>query len=210
MEIVPSILGYTVEEMKHQIEVLQDYVPVLHLDLMDGNFVPEATPHEIDFIRGYKPMFDLHIMSNYPDAYIDQLPLEKLRYVYMPVEIEERILSNAIGLLSGRDIMIGVSINPDTSPTQINEYINRIKSILVMCVQPGESGRPFQSEAIDRLDRVKDLFQFTHIAVDGGINEQTLPVVTSADAAVIHSAIFKQENPALAWWELQQKMGGGR
>jgi ribulose-phosphate 3-epimerase len=205
MEIVPSILGWTVEEMKEQINILQEHVPVLHLDLMDGHFVPEATPREIDFIKDTQPKYDLHIMSNYPDGYIDSLPFEKLRYIYVPVEIEERVLSATIGRLIGKDVSVGLSINPETSPTAIDQYVLRIKSILVMCVNPGESGRPFMPEAIDRFDRVRELFPLTRVSVDGGINEKTIPTIYGADEAVVHSAIFNQENPAAAWWAMQQK-----
>ena len=175
--------------------------PLLHLDVMDGKFVPEKNlgiefvskmQEETDFI------LDVHLMVENPETVIDE-------YIRVGADILT-IHSEAVGDLASvlqkiksSGVLAGVAIKLDTSIDEIKDYIKKdlIDVVLVMSVEPGACGRAFNEKALAKIRSLRKLSSRLEIEVDGGINLQNISSVVDAGANIVvsGSAIFGASDP---------------
>lgn len=206
MIIAPSILNAPFNDLKHTLSLLED-AKLLHLDIMDGHFVPNLSFgfHICQNIQTLTQVpLDIHFMTTHTLLWIEQFKVLKPKY--MTVHIEARDVSKAIDTIKNYGIKAGIAIKPSTPLNVLIPYLKDIQLVTIMTVEPGFGGQSFMHDMLLKIETLKS-YQKTHtfdIQVDGGINDITLPLVKEAGAniAVVGSHLFKQPD-IKAWLDLQ-------
>ncbi len=203
MKVSLSIL--TVNYLKVE-ESLKDYiddVDYLHLDVMDGVFVPNISfgPAFVKSLRKIKEdlIFDTHLMIEYPDRYIKQFSEAGSQYITFHVEAKSDVMKT-IELIKSYGVKAGISIKPNTKVSEIEKYLPYLDMVLVMSVEPGFGGQKFMDSAIDKVKKLKELREKNNynylINIDGGINDNTgLKIKDYVDMAVSGSYVVNNADP---------------
>ena len=203
IQISPSILSADFSQLGSEIKKLeQGGADLIHVDVMDGHFVPNLTigPPVIKNLRKYTKLpFDVHLMISPVHKYIEHYAEAGADIITIHPEATEN-LKESINLIKKFGKKVGVSLNPKTEiKTLINE-IENIDLVLVMSVNPGFGGQKFMPEVLDKireLKRIKDKNQYHFdIEVDGGINFSNSKVVLDAGANILVSGttVFKEND----------------
>jgi ribulose-phosphate 3-epimerase len=213
IKILPSILSADFACLREDIQVAErGGADILHVDVMDGHFVPNMTigPPVVKAIKKYTSIpLDVHLMISNPDDFIEQFAESGANYLSVHIEICPH-LHRTIHAIKERGLKAGVVLNPGTSLYLLNDGIlSDLDYILLMTVNPGFGGQtfiPFMLLKIRQLRQRLDALQLQHveIEVDGGISLENIQEVTEAGATMIvaGSAIFDTPDPA----EMIQKM----
>ncbi len=183
----------------------------IHLDVMDGMFVPNITfgPPVIKSIRGYsKRFFDAHLMIEDPIRYVDSFADAGCDAVTVHMEAEGDI-DGAISRIKERNMMAGISINPETPVEDLVPWLSKVGLVLVMTVHPGFGGQSFITECVDKISFVRKWADENNpellISVDGGINDETARICVDAgvDILVAGSFLFKKTDmaPTIEDWQ---------
>ena len=211
-KISPSLLSADFSNIEKDIKMLQDGgAHLLHIDVMDGHFVPNITmgPFIVKAIKKVSAIpLDVHLMIENPGDYVDAFIDAGADYLTVHVESTPH-LHRVLQKIRARGVKAGVSLNPHTPLTMIEEVLSDLDLILIMSVNPGFGGQSFIPSTLDKLRRLKKLLKeknAEHIEteVDGGIKLDNIKEVSDAgcDIFVSGSGIFKAENPP----EMIQKM----
>ena len=174
-------------------------IDYIHLDVMDGKFVPPKTLSIEEIINLSKlsnNKMDIHLMVNNPIKYIESIKdLNNIEYITIHEELD-RDIKEILTKIRSYGIKAGLSIKPNTSIDKLLPYLDYIDLILIMTVEPGYGGQSFIEESIDKVKKVKQLISDRNIKieVDGGINNNTIKLVDSADIAVVGTYITNSDN----------------
>ena len=206
IEIIPSILSADFARLAEEISrVERGGATMLHLDVMDGHFVPNLTigPPVVAAIRRHTDAFlDCHLMMTNPGEYLAAFARAGANSCSVHVEIDGT--ADLIKAMRDLGINAGLAVNPETPIEQCEPWLAQIDLLLVMSVHPGFGGQHFMAEAIPKIARVaeiarRDGLDLT-IEVDGGIDADTVVAVAEAgaDTFVAGSAIFGHPDPVEA------------
>lgn len=163
-----------------------------HLDVMDGNFVSN-TSYSIsqikNMIKKCNKKIDAHFMVNDPIYYLDKLKEEKIEYFTFHVELDD--VESIINKVKECNFKVGLSIKPNTDINVLNKYLDNIDLILIMSVEPGYGGQKFLPSTLSKLNNIRNLIGNRNIklAVDGGINNDTIKLLNDVDIVVVGSYI---------------------
>ncbi len=201
--LAPSILGGPFSNME---KIIKDFdqsdANYIHLDVMDGDFVPNLTfgPKFISDIRKYtNKTFDVHLMINRVDKFLQDYIDAGSDIITFHIEIDEDIESN-LQYIKSKGLKSGLAIKPNTDWNTITPFIDLIDQALVMTVEPGFGGQSFMNNQLLKVEEIKKLSQekklTLDIGVDGGVDNITGPLCINAGANVLiaGSYLFKQEN----------------
>ena len=212
--LAPSILGGPFSNMEKIIKDFdQSEASYIHLDVMDGDFVPNLTfgPKFISAIRKYtSKTFDVHLMINRVDKFLQDYIIAGSDIITFHIEVNENIESN-LQYIKSKGLKSGLAIKPDTNWDTIIPFIHLIDQALVMTVEPGFGGQSFMNNQLLKVEEIKKLSKDKNltldIGVDGGIDDLTGPLCINAGANVLiaGSYLFKQENLISATNELNKK-----
>lgn len=196
--ISPSILACDFLNLEDEIKRLNDTnAQWLHLDVMDGHFVPNLT-FGYDLISRIRPLttkvLDTHLMISNPLNYIEKYADAGSDYITFHIEIAEDI-NQVIDKIKACGKKAGLAIKPNTDIELILPYLEKIDLVLVMSVEPGFGGQQFISstpERINLLSQIREEKGYNYVInVDGGINDQTAPLCHESDVLVSGSYLFK-------------------
>ena len=199
IKIAPSILSADFSCLAEEIRKVE-YAGAdwLHIDVMDGHFVPNLTfgPPVVEAIRKVSKLpFDVHLMVSRPETLIEPFVNAGADVLTVHAETAPH-LHRLIYSVKEKGLRAGVSLNPGTSLQVVEEVLADVDMVLIMSVNPGFGGQKFIHSSVEKIRRLKELaltkgLSF-EIEVDGGINEVTAPVVIEAGATVLvaGSAIY--------------------
>jgi ribulose-phosphate 3-epimerase len=204
IEVAPSILSADFARLADEIAVIESAdVKMVHLDVMDGHFVPNITigPPVIAKLREHSRLaFDSHLMISEPDKYIEAFAKAGVNNITFHIEVTEDPL-RMIDRIRKLGCTAGITLNPETPVESIEKVAPQCDMVLVMTVHPGFGGQEFMDEAARKVIRVREVVgPDVRIEVDGGIDSETTPIVVSygADTLVAGSAIFGQPDRVAA------------
>jgi len=203
IQISPSILSADFGQLGNEIKKLeQGGADMIHVDVMDGHFVPNLTigPPVIKRLRNYTKLpFDVHLMISPVHKYIKDYAEAGADIITIHPEATQN-LQDSINHIKSLKKKVGVSLNPDTKLNIIDDVLEEIDLVLIMSVFPGFGGQKFMPEVVEKIKKLKNFkeeknFNFD-IEVDGGINFDNSKVVIEAGANILVSGttIFKENN----------------
>ncbi|MEY2191273.1 ribulose-phosphate 3-epimerase [Neobacillus sp. BF23-41] len=207
VKIAPSILSADFSKLGEEIIAVEkggaDYI---HVDVMDGHFVPNITigPLIVEAIRPITKLpLDVHLMIDNPDQYIEAFAKAGADFITVHVEAC-RHLHRTVQNIKSFGIKAGVVLNPATPVESIQHIIGDIDMVLLMSVNPGFGGQKFIPEVLPKIRKVKEMAEQKgldiEIEIDGGVNSETAKLCMEAGANVLvaGSAIYNEEDYAKA------------
>lgn len=202
IQIIPSLLVPNEELFLRCVHGLGDSVSTVQIDIADGKFVPSTTWADPESIKTYLPMAcELHLMVKEPLKELAKWgAVEQVVRILIHVESTPK-LADIFPTLHAYGWEIGLVLNPETPIEALTPFLPEIKRVMFMGVHPGSQGQPFIPETLDKIRAFKAKKTDHTIAIDGGVNEQTLRGLITAgiDVACPGSAIFQtSRNPAEA------------
>ena len=198
MKISGSILSSKITA-KEAIEIYNKTdIDYIHLDIMDGKFVDNKTWTMSDINKFSKiatKSFDVHLMVNNPDKYIDELSMMNTSYITFHYEAVKKPLE-IINHIKNNGIRCGIAINPSTNVSEILPLLKEVDLVLIMSVVPGASGQSFMDGVLYKLEVLKKEIEENHlntlVSIDGGINDETyLKVKDNVDIVVSASYLLE-------------------
>ena len=205
-KIAPSILAADFSRLGKQIKLVERAgIEMIHVDVMDGHFVPNISigPVVVSSVRKITDLtLDVHLMIENPEDYINAFV--KAGADIITVHLEACMDLNAvIKQIKDHNIKAGVSIKPKTPVSAVENFLEKIDLLLIMSVEPGFGGQKFIPNSLDKLREVQSLIQsvnLTHVdvEVDGGIYLDNIKEVSDAGAEILvsGSGIFSTKDPA--------------
>ena len=211
MIVSPSILAADFNNLDKEMKKVNDSsCEWVHLDVMDGKFVPNITFDE-KLVKSLRPIsnkvFDVHLMIVNPEEYLMKYYEAGADYVTFHYEACDNILE-VLKEIKSKNLKVGLSIKPGTMVNVLDEYLPYLDLILVMSVEPGKGGQKFMDSCLDKIaylvqKREENNYNYL-VEVDGGINDSTAKLVkqVGCDAVVAGTYLFKNEDFIKATKEL--------
>ncbi len=209
--VLPSLLQCDFGDLRSEVQRLQAAgIRALHLDVMDGHFVPNLT-YGMPVVAGLRKLtdmpLDVHLMISDPAAYIDAFVDAGADMLTFHIEAVADPLA-VIEQIHRRDRVAGVALNPDTPLESLSGCLDAVDAVLVMSVQAGFGGQQFDPQAPERLQQLRASHPDLLLEVDGGINSDTIGICRRAgcDLFVVGSAIFGRDDYETAVRQLRDAL----
>jgi len=216
--IAPSLLSADFSNLENEIKSLDNRVKYLHLDVMDGAFVPNITFGPL-IIKGIVKAanrvgdfkFDTHLMINNPDNYIKDFASAGSDIITVHSEAVTH-LDRTISLIKSFDKKAGLALNPATPCNILKYIIQKLDLVLVMTVNPGFGGQSFIDYTLKKIERIKKMaLEYNPeliIEVDGGVKKENIKSIhdAGADLFVAGSSVFGKKDRAAAIRELEDSI----
>ena len=200
IKLAPSLLSCRFAELGREVRTVDDAgAEWIHVDVMDGHFVPNITigPLITDAVRGVTSRtVDVHLMIERPERYVAEFAEAGADVITVHAEASVH-LHRTLEIIRGLGKRAGVALNPSTPLSAIEEVLDGIGLLLIMTVNPGFGGQAFIPQSLDKVTRARALIESRHpgaieLEVDGGVDIRTAPELVKAGATVLvaGSAVF--------------------
>ena len=218
IRIAPSLLSADFTRLAEEIATIESGADLLHLDVMDGHFVPNMTfgPLIVKACRKLTKLpFDCHLMIEQPQRYIGDFLAAGADMISIHCEAEPH-LQRALQLIRDGGAKAGIAINPATPAEALSTAIEFCDYVLVMSVNPGFGGQRFLEPVVPKIRQISRMVRerglSVEIEVDGGIDAKTAPSVAAAGATMLvaGSAVFGRENRGAAMEAIRAAVGAVR
>lgn len=212
IKIAPSLLAADFTRLGEEVARVEGVVDWLHLDVMDGHFVPNLSfgiPVISSLRRTTDLYFDCHLMTTNPDAFLGELAEAGVDLVTMHIEAIPNPLQ-ALSKAKAVGLDAGLVLNPGTPAGAVEPFLDQIDVVLVMSVEPGFGGQAFIPEVLGKVEKLREVVEknglSTDIEIDGGITPDNVGVAAAAGANVIvaGTAVFGAGDPVGAVEELRR------
>lgn len=218
IKIAPSLLSADFSRLAEEIASVEPGADLLHLDVMDGHFVPNITfgPILVKACRKVSKLpFDCHLMIEEPQRYLDAFLQAGANMISIHVEAE-RHLQRALQMIRDGGAMAGIALNPATPVEALTAAIDFCDYVLVMSVNPGFGGQRFIEPVVPKIRHISRLIRerglSVSIEVDGGIDSRTSPAVVAAGATILvaGSAVFGQPDRRAAMESIRSAVSAAK
>jgi ribulose-phosphate 3-epimerase len=216
VRVAPSILSADFARLGEQVgEVLQAGARVIHVDVMDGHFVPQITLGPLvvaalrEQVEQVGAILDVHLMIERPERHVGEFVKAGAHSITFHAEATPHVAYTA-SLVRESGVSVGIAINPATPVGALAEVADQIDLALCMTVNPGWGGQAFIAHSPQKLERLRAILgERVAVEVDGGIDPRTAPTCRAAGANlfVAGSAIFGAPDPALAYRAIAEAAG---
>lgn len=211
--IAPSLLSADFTKLGEEIrEIEAAGTKVLHIDIMDGHFVPNLT-FGYSMVKALRPLsgmvFDVHLMMTNPLAYLENFAKAGSDIITVHVECDDD-LHTCIDRLHALGVKAGLSVKPKTAPEALFPYLDKLNHILVMTVEPGFGGQSMMPDCLDKIAVIKaecaSRGLTVPVMIDGGVNAQNVQTAAKAgaDMMVAGNAVFGAKDRAAAFRALSE------
>ncbi len=212
-KIAPSLLSADFTKLGEEVKEIESVgTEILHIDIMDGHFVPNLT-FGYSMVKALRPIstmvYDVHLMMTNPLSYIENFAKAGSDIITVHTECSDDI-DECINLIHQCGVKAGLSIKPKTAPDALFPYLDKLEHILVMTVEPGFGGQSMMPECLDKIAVIKaecakrglDI----PVMIDGGVNAENVQIAAKAgaDMMVAGNAVFGVKDRATAFKTLSQ------
>lgn len=205
IKIAPSILSADMSKINEEIKEVEKYSDLIHVDIMDGIFVPPTTI-DSNFVKTLKTKvpLDVHLMVHEPsDSCIKEFVDAGAYSVTIHLEACKNP-AKQLNCIKKQNAMAAISIKPNTPLSRISQYLNMVDMVLIMTVEPGWAGQKFIESTMAKVKELRKLKPKLDIEVDGGINQYTARVAfdSGANVFVAGTSIFGKKDRVYAIKEI--------
>lgn len=210
MKLAPSILSADFADLASQVKLVEPAADLLHVDVMDGHFVPVLTigPTVVKSLRKHTNLFlHCHLMVNNPEVLLEEFAEAGANQCTIHIELGDPRPN--FKRMRDLGMQVGLTLNPPTPFGEVEPYLGEIDKLLVMSVNPGWGGQKFIPDALDKVHAARKIIDDNNlgceIEIDGGINLETAPAAVDAgvDILAAGSAIFHAPDPLKAAQDLK-------
>jgi ribulose-phosphate 3-epimerase len=210
IEIIPTILVQTFDEVKEKIKAVEEYVEWVQLDIMDGIFVNNETWHNPKDLKGFKTKakIEVHLMVQYPEKiFNDWLKVADRIIIHFESKITNRELGirELIEKCHKNKIEFGLALNPETHWAVATPFFKDLDLILLMSVQPGWGGQELKEWVLEKAEALREKGYKGNIEIDGGVNDENIKKVIKSGVNLIcvGTYIFRNKDIKKAIEELK-------
>jgi len=217
VKLAPSLLNADFSDLRNAVSIVEGVADVIHLDVMDGNFVPNITfgPLVVEAVKSITSLpLDVHLMIAHPAEYIEDFVKAGADWISFHIEVT-RHPGEILGLIRSHEKRAGIVINPQTPAERLFDYIDLVDFVLVMTVMPGFGGQQIIPEALAKMGELKAEAMRQglelEIEVDGGVKTENLKMVleAGADIVVVGSSIYAAADPRRAAMDIRAILDAG-